>query len=80
VHDTPGILKIAVGYYRDLFGWESRGSSCMGDDFWAPEEKVAPYERLDLEAPFLVDEVKAIVFNSYSEGAPDPDGLSFLFY
>jgi hypothetical protein len=75
-----GILKIAVEYYKELFSWESRGSVRLAEDFWGPEEKLPPAERLELEAPFLVEEVKKVVFSSYPEGAPDPDGLSFLFY
>jgi len=33
-----------------------------------------------LEAPFSEEEIRAAVFESYAEGAPDPDGFSFLFY
>jgi hypothetical protein len=33
-----------------------------------------------LESPFSEQEVKAVVFYSYAEGSPGPDGLSFLFY
>jgi hypothetical protein len=80
VHDTHGILKIPVEYYKELFSWESRGSVRLAEDFWGPEEKLPPAERLELEAPFLVEEVKKVVFSSYPEGAPGPDDLSFLFY
>jgi hypothetical protein len=80
VHDTHVILKVAASYYKNLFSWESRGTSCIDEGFWAPEEKVTSSEREELEAPFRIEEVKADVFNSYSEGAPGPDGLSFLFY
>jgi hypothetical protein len=79
VHDTPAILKVAAEYYKDLFRWEGRGSSSLGNNFWAPEELVSPAEVMELETPFLEDEVKAAMFNSYAEGAPGPDGLS-LFY
>jgi hypothetical protein len=37
-------------------------------------------ENIALQAPFLEEEVKAAVFSSYSEGAPGPDGLPFLFF
>ena len=33
-----------------------------------------------LEAPFTENEVREAVFSSYAEGAPGPDGFSFLFY
>jgi hypothetical protein len=80
VHDTSAILSVADGYYKYLFRWESRGSSCMGEDFWDSEGRVSPKEVRDLESPFLLEEVKAAVFNSYAEGAPRHDSLSFLFY
>jgi hypothetical protein len=33
-----------------------------------------------LERNFLEEEVKATVFESYSDGAPGPDGIFFMFY
>jgi hypothetical protein len=33
-----------------------------------------------LNAPFTEEEIKTAVFDSYSEGAPGPDGFTFLFY
>jgi hypothetical protein len=33
-----------------------------------------------MEATFTEEEVKKAVFESYAEGAPGPDGLSFMFY
>jgi hypothetical protein len=33
-----------------------------------------------LEAPFTEEEIKKVVFDSYSDGAAGPDGLPFLFY
>jgi hypothetical protein len=33
-----------------------------------------------LTAPFTESEIKEAVFSCYAEGAPGPDGLSFLFY
>jgi hypothetical protein len=35
---------------------------------------------LVLQASFSEKEVKEVIFSSYAEGAPDPDGLSFIFY
>jgi hypothetical protein len=35
---------------------------------------------LFLETEFNENEVKDVVFGSYAEGAPGPDGFSFLFY
>jgi hypothetical protein len=33
-----------------------------------------------LTTPFFEEEIKEAIFSSYAEGAPGPDGLSFLFY
>ena len=33
-----------------------------------------------MEQPFSEEEIKMAVFSSYSDGAPGPDGLSFMFY
>jgi hypothetical protein len=52
----------------------------LAEDFWTPEEKVSSSERIELEAPYPVDEVKKAIFSSYPEGALGQDGLSFLFY
>jgi hypothetical protein len=73
-------LRAAVGYYKKLFGREDRGSFSLQSDFWEAEDKVTPEENIALQAPFLEEEVKAAVFNSYLEGAPGPDGLPFLFF
>jgi hypothetical protein len=70
VHDTKGILKIAVGYYKKLFGRVDRGSFSLQPDFWDVGDKVTLEENRALQAPFLEEEVKAAVFNCYPEGAP----------
>ncbi|XP_066344398.1 uncharacterized protein [Miscanthus floridulus] len=44
------------------------------------EDKVTTSENELLEASFTEDEIKAAIFDSYAEGAPGPDGFSFLFY
>lgn len=41
---------------------------------------MTPEENLILTAPFTEEEIKEAVFGSYAEGAPGPDGLSFIFY
>jgi hypothetical protein len=37
-------------------------------------------ERDELEKQFSAEEIKSAMFSCYPEGAPGPDGLSFLFY
>jgi hypothetical protein len=74
------MLKIAAGFYKGLFKWESRKPFCLGNNFWEAADLVLPEENGELETPFCEDEVRNVVFSSYAEGAPGPDGLSFLFY
>jgi hypothetical protein len=66
---------VVVGYYKELFGRVERGSFSLQSDFWEAEDKVVPEENVALQAPFLEEEVKAVVFNSYSKGAHGLDGL-----
>jgi hypothetical protein len=37
-------------------------------------------ENAELEAHFSEEEIREVVLSCYSEGAPGPNGLSFLFY
>jgi hypothetical protein len=80
VQDTPGILGIAVKYYKDLFKWESREPFCLSDSFWDPDDLVQEGGNVALEAPFSENEIKEAMFSCYAEGAPGLDDLSFLFY
>jgi hypothetical protein len=41
---------------------------------------VSNAENIEQEAPFLQQEIREVVFDIYSDGAPGPDGLSFIFY
>ena len=52
----------------------------ISDDFWEESQKVSREENDFLVAPFSEEEIKEAIFNCYPEGAPGPDGLSFLFY
>ena len=72
--------KIAMDYYKDLFAWEPRPKLRLKHDFFSEDEKISEEENLGLGAPFTEEEVRVAVFGSYAEGAPGPDGLSFLFY
>jgi hypothetical protein len=74
------LLRHAVSFYKTLFGKEEDNGVSVGDDFWEDHEKVSEEENAMLEAPFSETEVKEVVFGSYAEGAPGPDGFSFLFY
>uniref|UniRef100_A0A8R7PWG4 Uncharacterized protein n=1 Tax=Triticum urartu TaxID=4572 RepID=A0A8R7PWG4_TRIUA len=48
-------------------------------NFFANEEKVNDLENQSLQKPFSKGEIREAIFGSYSDGAPGPDGLSFLF-
>jgi hypothetical protein len=41
---------------------------------------VTAEENAGLEAIFTEEEVKKVIFGSYSDGAPRADGLTFSFY
>jgi hypothetical protein len=47
---------------------------------FSPEECVTANQNRGLEGPFTEEEVKKAIFDSYSDGAPSPDGLPFIFY
>jgi hypothetical protein len=74
------ILKIATGYYKYLFSFETRPNIRLKPDFFSDDEKIRPEENTLLEGNFSEAEIKEAVFSSYAEGAPGPDGLSFMFY
>jgi hypothetical protein len=80
VQDTRGIMRMASDYYKELLKWEDRGGFSLGENFWDPEDILSDKERNELEKQFSEEEIKFSVFSCYPEGAPGPDGLSFLFY
>lgn len=62
------------------FGAEEDMGVHLGDHFWDEEDKISSLEDELLEAHFSNEEIKAAVFYSCAEGAPGPNGFSFLFY
>jgi hypothetical protein len=78
VNDTEGMINIAVNYYKQLFGAEPMMDISLSDDFWNPSEIVSEAHNSELDREFSEEEVKAAVFGSYAEGAPGPDGFSFI--
>lgn len=79
VYEEDQIMDIASGFYKNLFKKDSREGFKLRDDFFKPEEKVTDAENSLLEAEFT-EELKKAIMGSYSDGAPGPDGLSFMFY
>lgn len=80
VYDNKGMLNIAVDFYKKLFAKEDKSNVSLGEDFWDNSEKVTSEENDLLQARFSEEEIKEALFNCYAEGAPSPDGLSFIFY
>jgi hypothetical protein len=80
MEDTKGMLALAVDYYKSLFGFDEKLDISLADDFWHKSEKVTDAQNRMLDDSFTEQEVKDAVFSSYAEGAPGPDGFTFLFY
>jgi hypothetical protein len=80
VTETKGMLDIDKDYYKELFGAQDRHDIRLMEKFVLPEEKVTPEENDMLGSRFSLEEVKEVVFDSYADEAPGPDGLSFFFY
>jgi hypothetical protein len=74
------MLKIATDYYKNLFSFESRLEIRLKPDFSSNDEKIRPDENTLLEGMFSEEEIREAMFSSYADGAPGPDGLSFMFY
>jgi hypothetical protein len=79
-NNTSNILKVASEYYKDLFRYEPRPNVNIDVEFFSREEKLGAEDREMLENAFSKEEIKRAVFESYSDGAPGPDRLSFMFY
>jgi hypothetical protein len=79
VHENKEMLKTAVDYYKDLFCLEPRPEIRLKPDFFSDEEKVS-IAKNEILGVFTEEEVREAVFGSYADGAPGPDGLSFMFY
>jgi ribosomal protein L10 len=80
VYNQEDIIKIAREFYKDIFAKEQREDIALDQSFWDDEDLVTQEENEMLTTPFFEEEIKEAIFSSYAEGAPGPDGLSFLFY
>jgi hypothetical protein len=68
-----------MDYYKDLFGFEDRPDIRLKQDFFSEDERVKVDENEMLSRSFSEEEIREAVFSSYADGAPGPDGLSFMF-
>jgi hypothetical protein len=78
--NTKSMINHAVQFYKTLLGKEQRENINIDCDFWEEADKVTQEENELLEASLTEEEIKKAIDGSYAEGAPDPDGFSFLFY
>jgi hypothetical protein len=74
------MFKVAINYCKDLFKFGNRPDIRLQDNFFSDDEKVYVEENIMLGSAFTEEEVREAVFGSYVDGAPGPDGLSFMFY
>jgi hypothetical protein len=77
---TEAIIEVATKYYKELFKFESRPNINISENFFSEGEKLTDEDNLVLEDKFIEEEIRKAVFESYSDGAPGPDGISFMFY
>ena len=80
ITEEKDMLDFATKFYKNLFKKEEESEVTLQDDFFSANEKVTPEQNQLLDGPFNEEEVKNVVFGSYADGAPGPDGLPFLFY
>jgi hypothetical protein len=78
--DNKKMLEHASTFYKRLFSEEPKEKIHLDEGFWKESGKVTPEENLFLEGELTEEEIKRAIDNSYSEGAPGPDGFSFMFY
>jgi hypothetical protein len=74
------MLAHGTEFYKRLFGEEHRENLSLDEVFWEEHEKISLEENKILEAELTEEEIKRAIDSSYKEGAPGPDGFSFMFY
>jgi hypothetical protein len=79
VYDQKGMMRVAVDFYKNLFAQDPDPGLILAQDFWE-EDKVSRNENDLLIASFTESEIREAIFSCLCEGAPGPDGISFLFY
>jgi hypothetical protein len=80
VSSTENIIKVATQYYKEIFKFEPRPQINISNNFFSEGGKVSEEENAVLEEEFTEEEIKKRVFESYPDGAPGPNGISFMFY
>ena len=76
--DQAGISQVAVGYFTQLFSTSSPAT--VDEVVSLVEQKVSPDMNDAMLAPFMVEEVKAALFQMNPSKAPSLDGMTALFF
>jgi hypothetical protein len=79
IKNETNMLDLATSFYKNLFKKDDPSGCRLAYDFFSTAECVTESQNIDLEAPFTEEEVKKAIFDSYSDGAPGPDGLPFYY-
>lgn len=74
------MITVTTNYYKNQFGRETSANIHMTTNFWDPDDLVTVEENFSLQQEFTEKEIKDAIFSSNVNGAPSPDGFSFLFY
>ena len=76
----PEIRNHILDFYKNLFAVEHIKKINFEANFWDKRYCLSESDRGQLEMPFSEQEIRSAVFGSDAQGAPGPDGFSFLFY
>jgi hypothetical protein len=58
VQETHDILAVAASFYKNLFRKENRRGASLEVEFWDEANRVSSDERLEIEKPFSVAEMR----------------------
>ena len=78
VEDEEGLVAIATSYFRQIF--ESSNPEEIEEALSEVSTTITGSINNDLAAPVIEWEVKLTLFAMHPEKAPDPDGMTALFY
>ena len=78
VEDEEGLVAIATSYFRQIF--ESSNPEEIEEALSEVSTTITGSINNDLVAPVTEWEVKLALFAMHPEKAPDPDGMTALFY
>ena len=80
VQDMAVIKDHVTNFYKQLLGTSTSRLVGIQSSLWDNSRNLSLEQKVALERPFTVDEIRKTVFSCNPSKAPGPDGLSFLFY